>query len=435
MRLISEIKDKYSSSELAQRMINGTFWQFSGTALAKFIVLVAGIVVARILGKESYGEFGMIRSTIMVFVALGLAGLGLTATKFISEYRKDKPEKVPSVYNLTRLFSIILGCIISGLIIILAPVIADKTLNSEFLTNDLRWGGILLFFTILNGVQGGVLSGFEDFKSIAFNTLYGSIAESILMCVGAYWWGVTGAIIGFGTGYIVIYILNRISINHLFARHGIRINSLKINREDFRIIYQFSIPAALSSLITVPVLWIIKSLLVLNNGYGQLAIYEAADQWKVIILFIPTAISGVILPILSSLVHDDKKRFWKILNLNLILNGSVAMILTLIVCLGSSIIMNLYGNGFDNPVTLIVLCLSTIPTAIATVIGLSISSRNKMWIGLSFNILWGTMVVFFSIYFLQLGFGATGLALAITCAYVIHSLIQYIYLKRIDKHI
>ncbi len=414
--------------------MNGAFWQFTGTALAKFIVLVAGIVVARILGQESYGEFGIVRSTITVFITLGIAGLGLTATKFISEYKKDHPEKIPSIYNITRFFSIILGIIISGLIILLAPIIADKTLDSPFLTNDLRWGGILLFFTILNGIQGGVICGFEDFKAIAINTLYGSIAESVLMCIGAYYWGVTGAIIGFGTGYIVIYICNRYSIRRILRENNIRIDSARFNREDIKILYQFSLPAAISSLITVPVFWIIRSMLVVQNGYGQLAIYEAADQWKIIILFIPTAISQVVLPVLSSLVNNDKSKFWKVLNFNLLLNSGIALVLCVIICMCGSFIMNMYGKGFDSPTTLIILCLSTVPTAIATIVGLSISSRNKMWIGLSFNALWGTMVILFSKIFLSNGLGATGLALAITCAYTIHSSLQYIYLKYSDKN-
>lgn len=434
MRILEQIKNRYRSSDIAHRMMNGAFWQFTGTALAKFIVLVAGIVVARILGQESYGEFGIVRSTITVFITLGIAGLGLTATKFISEYKKDHPEKIPSIYNITRFFSIILGIIISGLIILLAPIIADKTLDSPFLTNDLRWGGILLFFTILNGIQGGVICGFEDFKAIAINTLYGSIAESVLMCIGAYYWGVTGAIIGFGTGYIVIYICNRYSIRRILRENNIRIDSARFNREDIKILYQFSLPAAISSLITVPVFWIIRSMLVVQNGYGQLAIYEAADQWKIIILFIPTAISQVVLPVLSSLVNNDKSKFWKVLNFNLLLNSGIALVLCVIICMCGSFIMNMYGKGFDSPTTLIILCLSTVPTAIATIVGLSISSRNKMWIGLSFNALWGTMVILFSKIFLSNGLGATGLALAITCAYTIHSSLQYIYLKYSDKN-
>lgn len=201
------------------------------------------------------------------------------------------------------------------------------------------------------------------------------------------------------------------------------------NRQDLKILYTFSLPAALSSLMIAPVFWTIKSLLVRMDGYGQLAIYDAADQWKIIILFIPTAVGGVVLPILSSLVKSNQTQFWKVLKLNILLNAGIATILTLIIALIGNGIMNLYGSGFDQPLTLIVLCASTIFTSVAMVVGYSIQSRGKVWIGFAFNLAWGCMVVGFSIMFLKMHYGALGLAMAILCAYFFHATVQYIYLK------
>ena len=56
-----------------------------------------------------------------------------------------------------------------------------------------------------------------------------------------------------------------------------------------------------------PTYWIIRTMLVRNTSFSELAIYEAADQWKTIILFIPTAVSQIVLPILSSIVNEDQK--------------------------------------------------------------------------------------------------------------------------------
>lgn len=426
--LISKYK-AILKSDIGKRMANGTFWSFTGTALARLIVLIAGIICARILGKDDYGELGMIRSTITIFVTLGMAGLGLTATKFIAEYKKDFPERIPSIYIITKTFSLILAILISILIILLAPIIAVKTLESPYLVNDLRWGGILLFFTILNGIQNGVLIGFENFRAAALNTLYGNTCEAILMCLGAYYYGVTGAIIGFGVGYIVIYICNLHSINKIFKNYNISISYKYVNWLDLKILYKFSIPAALSSLMVAPVFWIIRAMLVRYNGYGDLAIYEAADQWKIIILFIPSAISNVALPIMSSLVKNSEAKFWKILKINIGLNAGIAMGLTLLVILCGNFVMNLYGKGFSQTTTLFILSGSTIFTAIANVIGVSISSRGKMWVGFTFNLIWGIMVITFSKLFLNMGLGSVALALSIFIAYLIHAISQYIYLS------
>ena len=84
---LRKLYDRILLSDIGSRMAHGAFWTFCGTVLGKFFVLIAGIVVANILGKEQYGELGLVRSTINMFVIFGAAGLGLTATKYIAEFR------------------------------------------------------------------------------------------------------------------------------------------------------------------------------------------------------------------------------------------------------------------------------------------------------------------------------------------------------------
>ena len=115
------LKSKLQSSDIAKRMASGALWSFTGTALAKFIVLVVGILCARILTQAEYGEFGMVRSTINTFVVFGMAGIGLTATKYISEYKKTQQSKISGVYILTNGFALLTGILITLLIYYLAP--------------------------------------------------------------------------------------------------------------------------------------------------------------------------------------------------------------------------------------------------------------------------------------------------------------------------
>lgn len=421
------------SSDVGHRMAVGAFWSFTGTALAKFLVLISGIFCARILGKQGYGEFGMVRSTISLFVTIGFAGLGLTATKYISEYRKTAKERIGSIVYLTNGFALFMGILITAIILLISPYLACDILDAPHLIDDLRVGALLLFVTVINGAQVGVLSGFENFKAIALNTLWGSIAECSFMLLGAWFYGVFGAILGYGVGFAVLYTFNRISINRLLDIEGISVSRRNFNKTDLSLLYKFSLPAALSSMMVVPTYWIVRSMLVRHNGFEELAVYEAADHWKIIILFIPSAISQVVLPILSSSLGEGKDKFWKILKMNIYLNAGVAFVLVLLVGGCSPLIMGLYGNGYDDTCTLIILAISTIFNSIATVVGLSISSRAKMWTGATFNFLWALMVVGFSYWFISINLGAVGVALSIFVAYVIHSMLQLIYVSRVSR--
>lgn len=430
----SLLESKLQSSDIAKRMASGAIWSFTGTALAKFIVLVAGILCARILTQAEYGEFGMVRSTINTFVVFGMAGIGLTATKYISEFKKTQQSKISGVYILTNGFALFTGVLITLLIYYLAPYLAVTTLNAPHLERAIQLGAVLLFFTVLNSAQNGTLAGLENFKAIALNTLWGSIAESLLMLVGAYYAGVMGAVWGYGCGFIVLYVCNYLSIRKSFRRLNIRIVFSSFNKEYLKLLYKFTLPAALSSFMVMPAFWIVRTMLVNKCGFEELAIYEAADQWKVIILFIPTAISQVVLPILSGLTtEDNQKQFWKVLRINLFLNAGIAFVIASIVSCCSPLIMSFYGSEYTDCSVLIVLSFSTIFSSIANIVGLSISSRAKMWVGFSFNLLWMLMLILLSQLFLFYDYQVLGVAYAILITYAIHSFNQLIYLKFVNK--
>lgn len=420
------------NTSIGKRMASGTFWSFTGTAAAKVLVLISGILCAHILSKEQYGEFGMVRSTINMFVVFGTAGLGLTATKYISEYRYTNVNKdrIYSIYCITNLFAIVTGLLVTLVLLLMSSYLATNTLNSPHLISAIRIGSFLLFVTVINGAQNGVLLGFENFKSRALNTLYGSIAESAFMLLGAYFWGVLGAITGFGLGFLLLFFCNYFSIRNNLKSIGIESRKIKIEKSDYKLLYSFSLPAALASIMIGPVYWIIRSILVQNDGFSELAIYEAADYWKALITYIPGAISHIILPILSSLSNNTETQYWKVFKLNLSVNVGITTVIALLVIIGSPWIMNSYGPEYEGKnFALILLAASTIFSSASSTVGLAITSRAKMWVGLLFNVIWAVLLVGLSYYFIQIGLGATGISLALLIAYIIHTIYQLIYLK------
>lgn len=425
--MIDRIRNKFKGSPLTKRIASGAFWSILGTASAKAIVLVAGIICANILGKTSYGELGIVRSTISLFIVFGTAGLGVTATRFIAKYKKEDTQKVESVIGITVLFSLIMAAIITSLVFLFAEKIATNTLNNVELKRSIQFGSIILFATILNGVYNGINTGFENFKNIAINTLCSSIIEAVLIIIGAYYWGVNGAVIGYGIGIFSLMLFNFIAACKALAQINGELSFLKIKKNDFSILYKFTIPAALSSFLVAPAYWVVRALLVRFKDYGELGIFEAAEQWRIIILFIPSALSYIILPILSSYT-DNEKDYKKAMNINILLNVSVAFILAIIISACSNIIMNTYGSDFNNNIPLILLAFSTVFSSFASVVGSAIVSQGKMWTGLVFNAIWGCLFIGFTYLSLRLGYGAAGVASSLLLSYLFHSISQSIYL-------
>ncbi len=371
---------------------------------------------------------GIVRSTINMFVIFGTAGLGITATKYISQYKKTDPEMIQRILSITTLFTLIMAGIIAVVVLFFAPYIAISTLQDPSLCGAMRVGAFLLFCAILNGAFNGILSGFERFKSIALNTFKSSCLEGVFIICGAYFYGVLGAVLGYGIGVFSLLLFNVVSVRNTLQKNSISYKIVNFRRQDISVLYKFSLPAALSSFLVAPSYWVIRALLINNDGFEELGVYEAADQWRIIILFVPSALSNIVLPILSGFSKGEERDYKKALKMNLLLNVSVAFFLSTMIALFSGLIMKSYGEGFENRLPLILIACSTVFSSFAAVIGVSIVSRGKMWMSLFFNMMWSIQFIGLTYLFLRMGYGAVGASMALLLSYIIHSIYQSLYL-------
>src|ERR1700730_5052198 len=103
-RLPAPIRERVKSGSLGHRLAKSTFWNLGGSVAGRLVSIPTGVLLARLLGRHDYGELGMIYSSIELFSVLGGFGLGLTATKYVAEYKQRDPERagrILAVSNLT----------------------------------------------------------------------------------------------------------------------------------------------------------------------------------------------------------------------------------------------------------------------------------------------------------------------------------------------
>ena len=422
------IRERVEQSDIGKRMMTGAFWSFVGSVLARFASLVASIGCARILGKHYFGQLDLVRSNLNMFISFGGLGIGLMATKYISEYRKEHPERASSIYYVSNLFAVGFALFLAVLIFIFADWYCISVLNAPELLVPLQSTSFILAIIIFNVAEEGVLVGFEDFKAKALNAFYGGILSAALMLLGARYYGVLGAVQGYGLGFALTAALNKIAINRNFSRKGYKPSLRDFRKSDIRLLYTYSLPATLSSILAAPTMMVIRTLLVRHTDFSEAALFAASDQWRILILFVPTALGQIALPILSSIGSKSKNKFWKVLYANIALSGAVALLLAIIVSALSLFILSFYGRGYDNNVPMITLAFSCVFTALSMVFGASISSMARMWSWCAFNIVWGAIAIGSSWLFLRMGLGVNGVAYGVLLSYFCHALFQYIYL-------
>ena len=420
-------------SELGLRFQRGVFWNTVGIFISRFLLVIASIIVARILGKETYGELGIIKSTIAMFGVFAGLGLGITSTKYVAEFKHTDPQKAGRIISLTNLIALISSGIISVILILLAPVIADRTLAAPSLTPYLRISSILLFFSTLNGVQFGILTGLEKFKEISkINTLNG-LLNFILLITGTYFLLLMGAVWALNITIVITFWLSQLLVRRELKKFNITINYSNC-WEEKNVILNFSIPAFLSGTFVGPVNWICNSILVnQNKGYSEMGVYNAANQWFSVILFFPSIVSNTLLPILTEkIAMNENNKTARILKYSILINVLIVVPFILIFIFFSGTIMNLYGKGFTGYELVLIYTLITAGLfAIQNPIGNLIAASGKMWLGFAMNLTWG--IAFILLTLLQSNSGSEGISLARLLSYVLLAILQFLYVYKYMK--
>ncbi len=425
------LKEILSQSPIAYRLARGAFWSLIGGVGARVFTMLSSIIVARLLGREGYGELGIVQSTMGLFGVLAGFGLGSTATKYIAEHKYKDPAKAGRILSLTIVFSLASGLIIMIVCVAMSSWLARTTLNRPALDTLLEAGSLLLFVSTIGGVLSAALSGYEAFPQIAkINIIQGAAAP--LTAIPLVWFfGVQGAI----ASLTIIAALGVLLCSGALKKESMRHNvSVAFNRSvwgEWTILWSFAFPAMASGLMVAPVTWISNLILVNQpNGYGEMGLFNVANQWRMIIIFLPGLITSAMLPILSeSYGREDLADFKKTVSLFFHATYVVAMPLTVMVVTMGKPLAALFGNQFQDAAPIIsILMISCFLTLIASTVGVALIGSGRMWISMLMNFGWAIVLIISSLILIP-QFGGRGLAIALVISYLIHTFWVFAYVE------
>ena len=277
------------------------------------------------------------------------------------------------------------------------------------------------------------MAGIEKFKEISINNAIAGILSSIGLVFASKYYALNAVVIAFGFNFVLLFILNFITLKKFFySNFNVKIFN-KDNLYELEVLWKFSFPAILAGLMVGPVSWFCNYLLVNQpNGYVQMANFDIANQWRNTIMFIPAALAQVALPLLASNIHNQSE-YKKIFNKNLKINIYLGLFLVMVFVFISPVIVNFYGERYHDALwPIIIMFITTGFITVNNVIGQAIASQGKMWIGFYFNLIWAVVLVFACYFFVEyLQMGAYGISLSYLLSYFVHTIIQFVYLKKL----
>ena len=409
-------------------MFQDSFWALMGSVSARSLGLLASIIVARFLGKDIYGEFGMIKSTLLSVAIFSTFGLGYTATKFVAEFKNGQNQKLKLFYIYSMKITLFIGGIMSIFLFLFSNNIANSVLESSHLGSSLKIVAFWVLFNALSSTQIGILSGLGKFKTMAkINTLVG-ITTFVLSVVFTYYFSLEGALLALVLSQILNWYLNYRAVNKSIPSVLINLNEKKLLKE----ILNFSFPIALQEATYAVTSWLNYYLIIKLSNFGELGLYSAANQWLGVILFIPGILRNVILLHMSESGGDVAKH-QNILKKMLGINLATTLLPIIIIILMSNFITGFYGDTFAGLSRVLkVTVLSAVCLSLSNVYSQAFISKGHnwpmFWIKLFYRI--GILLLFYIIMFLQNGEnGAFVLGTSMSIMSVVFLLISTIYYK------
>lgn len=428
--ILAPLRRRLTRSQLTKRFARGVGWTLAGNVAWRFLSAVSAILIARILGPQAFGELGIIRSTVGIFAVYGGARLGTTATKHVAEYREKDPEKAARILKLALTVSGILCAFMAVALLAASPFLADWALKRPELATTLALGSVLLFFLTYGNFKSFALAGFESFRAIAKVNMWRGVATILLVVPLAYVWRVEGAIGGLAVVATLMFfsfstVLGREKIKARFPKH-IPFRQL---REELPVLWQFALPGFLMGILGSMMLWVGRVILVRQEaGYTELGLFEAADQWRTMILFLPIALARVILPILSETYgHQSDSEFKKAISLHFQSILLITLPLTALVIGLADPLSQIYGSKFKGTEAVIpTLMLSVFFSSMSGSFSIVFTSSGRRWKDLQMHVCWAFVFFLGCLVFIP-RMGAAGFALTQLVAYALLFLIQSLY--------
>lgn len=375
------------------QMLSSGLWLLGGAVLARGSMLAGTLLAARLLGRAEFGRLALVQSTVGLFSVFATAGLALTAAKYVAELREDA-RIVAAHIGLTRVATATLAVIATAVMIwcVGSPLLPVSITGSAEL---FRIGAVLVTFSVVAGVDGGVLLGFQSFHKYALVAIGRGVAYLTLLPLGAIVGGVLGAVVGLVIAEGVGLTMTEVAVQRACTEAGVRVSYDWRGYPLRTAALHFAAPAFLSSIATMPAIWYANILLTRQpNGLAALGQFSAADKWKQLMLFVPSAMSPLMIPLLTRLrVAHDREGFRVAMVTNIVVNAAVvAAPIGLAVC-WPGWMMRLFGADFAGGArTLTLLAISALPTVLNNVMGQALVSEGRMWLRCSLDVMLGVSI-------------------------------------------
>lgn len=269
--------------------------------LSTILALISIAFITRYLGTEGFGNYATVLAFLSFFAAVADLGLYSISTREISKEGADEKKIMGNVFALRMVSSLI--------ILILAPLVVSFFPYPQ----EVKAGIIVVAFSFIFSSGYQVLNGIFQknlaMDKVAVAELTGKIFQVafIVFAIKMDWgfpWIIASLLFNMVISFLIVY---------LWAKKYLRF-SLQFDFKYWKSFLKESAPIGIAAVITFAYFKMDTILLSVMKSSSDVGIYNAANKVLENITFFPAMIVGLIFPLMSRTVFNDKKRFLEIAN-------------------------------------------------------------------------------------------------------------------------
>jgi O-antigen/teichoic acid export membrane protein len=428
----SGAREEPERGSLTRKLLHGASWSLLGTVAGQLLSFASNVLVARILGKDAFGEFTIVTGLILTLGTFAGLGLGMTATKYVAEFRQSDLLRAGRIASSLLTLGWVSGFLATVVLFFSSQWVAGNILLSTSLTLPLVLCSPLVALNTVGGIQTALLQGMEKFKASAVVSIVRTGAVALVVVTAGSIWGLTGVLTAtvFGTALTILLYAGLLRKECLAS--GIRLKQIAPFWEERSILINYSLPALLATVVVGPANWAAAMLVARQpGGYAEVGLMAAANQWRQAAILIPQMLTSVLMPLLSAQSAEDTKKvsFTQLLEQSQWISTLVVFPAATITMFGADWVTALYGSGYEGAADLIVITSGTsMIIGMGTSFGAAIQARAMMWLGLAINVCYGVLLIG-GTYFFANAYQAKALAWATFASYVLTSLWGFIAMR------
>jgi O-antigen/teichoic acid export membrane protein len=408
-----------NATNLGKVSVKGSFHLMWGLVISTLIMSVGTIFIARILGSNLYGLYGIVLMTPGLISLFRDWGINSAMVKYTAQYRAEGREsEIRSILSSGLIFEIALGLVLSITCFCLSDFVASAIFHRPAI-------GPLIQIASLSILGGGIVNAataaFTGIEKMAPNSIM-LIAQSIiktatmlaLVIVGL---SITGATIGYVVGFAVGGLIGILLIWNIYRTLPKSPTGKLQIRAYIKSMFTYGMPLSFAGNLAMLQTQFFGFLLPIfyltdNSPIGN---YSLALTFVVLIMFIAQPINTMLLPAFSKIDSEKDKETLKSVFKYSVKYTSLLVVPTaaIVMCLSKPAISTLFGNTYETaPIFLALLSITYLYSALGSYSANSfISSRGKTTYQLKLATL--SAVIGFPLgYVLIMQFGVFGLIVA-----------------------